>query len=309
MGRTFFARGSRGMIAKRIQGDLFSKGFTTLPKDKFVDGDFGGNTAAAVKALQRTALLPETGEVDAPTWSRLTPDPLPSLFERCLQWTAWLEGHGFTLAQGNFDGAGITWGLIGYTLSAGEVQKQLAQAEADEPGILLRSFGGLLPQLKAMLAMPRAQQLRWADALTLLPKSAGKLPAAWTAAFARLGEEPKVKFRQIEQAYNKYFVSAAASARALGLTSELGVALAFDVHVQNGSFKASVMAKAAQWPANHPEPNRRRDLANWVADASTNVRFREDVRARKMCIARGGGPVRGQTVNLPAWGLAEGLAA
>ena len=150
MGRTYFARGSKGMIAKRIQGDLFQKGFTTLPKDRFVDGDFGGNTSAAVKALQRTALLPETGEVDL---------------------------------------------------------------------------------------------------------------------------------------------------------------VAFDVHVQNGRFKPSVMAKAAQWPANFPEPNRRRDLANWVADASTNVRFREDVRARKMCIARGGGPVRGLNVNLPSWGLAQVVAA
>ena len=309
MSRTYFARGSKGMIAKRIQGDLFRKGLTTQPEGKFVDGDFGGNTSFAISALQRAALLPETGEVDAATWARLTPDPLPSLFERCLQWTAWLEGHGFTLAQGNFDGAGITWGLIGYTLSAGEVQKQLAQAEADDPGVLLRSFGNLLPQLQAMLAMPRAQQLQWADALTLLPKNAGKLPAAWTAAFARLGDEPKVKFRQIEQAYNKYFVAAAKSARTLGLTSELGLALAFDVHVQNGSFKPSVMAKAAQWPANFSEINRRRDLANWVADASTNVRFREDVRARKMCIARGGGPVRGQNVSLPSWGLAETIAA
>lgn len=309
MSRSFFARGSKGMIAKRIQGDLFQKGLTALPKDKFVDGDFGGNTAAAVRALQRVASLPETGEVDAPTWSRLTPDPLPSLFERCLQWTAWLEGHGFTLAQGNFDGAGITWGLIGYTLSAGEVQKHLARAEADEPGVLLRAFGGLLPELQAMLAMPRAQQLQWADALTLPPKKAGKLPPAWTAAFARLGEEPQVKFRQIEQAYQKYFVPAAASAQALGLTSELGVALAFDVHVQNGSFKPSVMAKAAQWPANPPEPSRRRDLANWVAAASTNVAFIEDVRSRKLCIANGGGPVRGVTVNLASWGLAEVAAA
>ena len=309
MSRSYFSRGSKGMIAKRIQGDLFQKGFTTLPKDRFVDGDFGGNTAAAVKTLQRTALLPETGEVDLPTWSRLTPDPLPSLFERCLQWTAWLEGHGFTLAQGNFDGAGVTWGLIGYTFGSGEVQAQLRLAESDEPGMLLRSFGNLLPQLQAMLAMPRAQQLQWADALTLPPKKAGKLPAAWTAAFARLGDEPKVKFRQIEQAYQKYFVPAAASARALGLTSELGVALAFDVHVQNGRFKPSVKAKAAQWPANLPEPNRRRDLANWVDDASTNVRFREDVRARKMCIARGSGPVRGLNVNLPSWGLAQVVAA
>ncbi len=309
MARSFFARGSRGMIAKRIQTDLFRQGMTTVPKDKFIDGDFGGNTATAVRALQRTALLPETGEVDSATWARLTPDALPSLFERCLQWTAWLEGHGFTLAQGNFDGAGITWGLIGYTLSAGEVQKQLALAEADEPGVLLRSFGILLPQLQAMLALPRAKQLQWADALTLPPKKTGKLPPAWTAAFARLGDEPQVKFRQIEQAYNKYFVPAAASAKTLGLTSELGVALAFDVHVQNGSFKPSVMARAAQWPAGYPEPSRRRDLANWVADASTNVAFIEDVRARKLCIARGGGPVRGTTVALASWGLAEELAA
>ena len=46
--------------------------------------------------------------------------------------------------------------------------------------------------------------------------------------------------------------------------------------VTNGSFKPSVRHKAAQWPEASPEVGRRKDLADWVADASTNVAYREE---------------------------------
>ncbi|MEO0531687.1 MAG: serine hydrolase [Planctomycetota bacterium] len=48
-----------------------------------VDGDYGPNTQKAVKAFQRQAGIPETGEVDGPTWNALGPlvmedDPVPA---------------------------------------------------------------------------------------------------------------------------------------------------------------------------------------------------------------------------------------
>lgn len=309
MSRIYFARGCKGVIAKRIQQDLLRQGVGSAPADRFVDGDFGGNTVAAVQQLQARHNLPATGQVDHATWRQLTTDPLPSVFERCLQLTAWLEGHGFTLAQGNFDGAGLTWGLIGYTLRHGQVQRHLALADQDAPGTLARVFGTLYPELQRMLAMPLAQQVAWADALTLPPRNRGRLAPEWAAAFARLGEEPHVKARQVAQAYHSYFVPAVKAAQGLGLVSELGMALAFDVHVQNGSFKPEVLHKAGGWPTQHSEADRCKDLAHWVADASSNKRFVEDVRARKLCIALGGGPVRGVRLSLSGWGLADAPAA
>lgn len=68
MSRIWFAKGLRGMIAKRIQSDLLRAGFTAGPLDKFVDGDFGGNTEVALKALQVRRGLSVNGSVDVETW-------------------------------------------------------------------------------------------------------------------------------------------------------------------------------------------------------------------------------------------------
>ena len=112
----------------------------------------------------------------------------------------------------------------------------------------------------------------------------------------------------MQRAYDKYFVPCARSAWTLGLRSELGIELAFDVHVQNGSFKPHAFALAAALPANTPEIERRRRLAHAVAD-SANPRWVEDVRERKLALANGQGSVHGRHYNLASWGLIEVAAA
>jgi hypothetical protein len=47
---------------------------------------------------------------------------VPAVFDRSLQLTAAFEGHGFTKLEGNFDGAGLTWGIIGFTWSNNQLQ-------------------------------------------------------------------------------------------------------------------------------------------------------------------------------------------
>ncbi len=68
MSRSLFARGLKGATATHIQKDLFRLGFTTLPIEKFADGDFGGLTETAVRTLQTQRQLPATGTVDTDTW-------------------------------------------------------------------------------------------------------------------------------------------------------------------------------------------------------------------------------------------------
>ena len=307
MSRIWFAKGLRGMIAKRIQSDLLRAGFTAGPLDRFVDGDFGGNTEAALKALQSRRGLPVNGAVDVETWQQLTTDPLPTLFERCLGMTAQFEGHGFGLLQGNFDGAGLTWGIIGFTLRSKGIQTILAEAEAAVPGTLPRVLGPLLPTWQRVMQLPLSGQIAWADSISSGP-SKTRVPPEWKDAFARLGDEPIVKRLQMQRAYDKYFVPCARSAWTLGLRSEVGIELAFDVHVQTGSFKPDAFALAAALPANTPEIERRRRLANAVAD-SANPRWVEDVRERKLALANGQGNVHGRFYNLTSWGLTEDAAA
>ena len=307
MARVYFSRGCKGMLAKRIQTDLQRQGFAVGDPLKFADGDFGGKTFTALQTLQTARGLATTGAVELATWQQLTTDPLPSLFERCLQVTAAFEGHGFGLAKGNFDGAGITWGVIGFTLSNREIQTILSTAEQQAPGTLLRSMGPLAAQWLAVTATPLSQQINWANAMSSGATKEG-LPLPWLQAFARLGDEPIIKRLQMQRAYDRYFVPCAASARTLALQSELGIMLAFDVHVQNGSFKADAMAQAAALPAGTPEAVLRDKLAVAVAQ-SARPQYRADVLSRKKTIASGQGLVHGASYTLAAWGLGEDVAS
>jgi hypothetical protein len=307
MSRTWFAKGLRGMIARRIQLDLLRQGFFVGPPDKFADGVFGNDTTTALSRLQSARSLPVTGSVEEETWQQLTTDPLPTLFERCLSITAEFEGHGFGLLQGNFDGAGLTWGVIGFTLSNGEIQKLLAEADAAVPGTLDRVLGSLAPVWRAKTALPRAQQVAWADSISSGPDKS-RLPPEWKAAFARLGEEPIVKRLQMQRAYDAYFVPAAATWRKLKMSSELAVALCFDCHVQNGKSRVQAVEELAPLAGRITDADMRLRLANRVADLSS-PKWREDVRGRKTTLARGEADFRGRHYRLANWGLGEFAAA
>lgn len=307
MARTWFAAGLRGLIAKRIQLDLLRQGFVDGPPEKFADGDFGGHTTTALRQLQQARSLPPTGSVDDATWAQLTHDPLPTLFERCLGITAEFEGHGFGLLQGNFDGAGLTWGIIGFTLSNGEIQGLLSEAEAAVPGTLDRVLGPLAATWRAQTAKPLAQQVAWADSIS---SGAGHadVPPEWKSAFARLGEEPVIQRLQMHRAYDAYFVPAADTARKLGFTSELGVALAFDCHVQNGKSRVQATQELAPLAGTMPEAQMRLRFANRVADLAS-PKYQADVRQRKTGIANGQPTVHGRSYVLANWGLGEFPAA
>jgi peptidoglycan hydrolase-like protein with peptidoglycan-binding domain len=307
MSRTWFARGLRGMIARRIQLDLLRQGFFVAPADQFADGVFGGDTADALSRLQAARGLPATGAVDTDTWQQLTHEALPTLFERCMSITAEFEGHGFGLLQGNFDGTGLTWGLIGFTLASGEIQRLLADAEAVVPGTLDRVLGPLAAVWREKTALPRAQQIAWADGLSL-GAAKTELPAPWKQAFARLGDEPVVKRLQLQRAYDAYFVPAAATARKLKLTTELGVTLCFDCHVQNGASRVQAVAELAPLAGQLGQAEMRLRLARRVAELSV-PRFRADVLGRKTTLAQGGGLFRGRNYVLVNWGLDEVAAA
>ena len=213
MSRTWFSKGVGGVIASGIQSNLLKQGFFAGDHDKFLDGDFGQNTSAALLQLQAARSLAQTGSVDDDTWRQLTVEPVPTLFERCLGLTASFEGNGSTLIEGNFDGAGLTWGVIGFTLSNNEIQALLAEIEAAAPGTLVRVMGAALAQEWATrVALPLAAQVEWADSISTGAHKTG-LPAEWVQAFARLGTEPLVQRVQMQHAYDKYFVPCTATAK------------------------------------------------------------------------------------------------
>jgi Glycosyl hydrolase family 46/Putative peptidoglycan binding domain len=293
--RLLFAKGARGAPVKKIQKGV---GFV----GDAIDGDFGPDTTTAVGDFQKTHAMLQTGEVDTDTWGAITKLPVPTLEERALALTATFEGHGFELAQGNFDGAGITWGIIGFTLKHGEVGKIVREMQVARPDLVKLAFGDLTPELLRLIDLSLQEQLAFADSVSI-PPSKARLAEPWRSCFRVFGLMPEVQEAQLRHAHEHYFQPAQATANKLHLKTELGVALAFDIHVQNGGVKDDIV-RSLLGRTFTSELAQREALANAVADSS-NPEFKEDVRSRKLTIAQGKGIVHGGSFVLKNWGLDE----
>jgi hypothetical protein len=303
MSRMLFAKGVHGELITKIQEVLNASGFNT----KGIDGVFGENTRFAIEQFQKgEGNLDVTGEVDTDTYKALMGMDPPMLRDRSLQLTAAFEGHGFGLAQGNFDGAGITWGIIGFTLKHGEVKKIILSLNEINPALVTECFENKTEELLEVLNSSTAKQIAFADQISIGANKL-KLSEPWRSSFMKFGGMPEVQKLQSEFANKDYFQPACQTAKDFKLNTELGVLLAFDIHVQNGGIKQSARNLIHQQLQDHPVGNERElrvIIANAVADKA-GAEFREDVRARKTTIANGSGKVHGATFLLRNWGLDE----
>jgi len=305
MSRIFFQRAPSGFrtvqgeLIKRMQQKLIAGGFLH-DKD---DGVFGGNTETAVRGFQQQNQLAVTGKVDDQTWQKLMSSPAPDLKQRCLQLTADFEGTGFTKAVGNFDGAGITWGIIGFTLSNGELGAVLKEIRTKHPAVFSASFGDLEPKIVQVLNSSHAEQMSFANSISI-GTSKMKILDVWATAFEKLGSDPAVQAIQLQRTEN-FFDIAVRDVQRFNLLTELGFALCFDIAVQNGGVdqteRARINNKIAQ---NHPatEQDVRIIIGNVVAENS-NPAFIQDVKRRKLTIATSTGTVHGSTFAVKTWGL------
>jgi hypothetical protein len=299
---TALARGSFGDLIALLQTGLARLGHYT----RTVDGDFGGGTDRAVRSLQADKGWAQDGRADADTWQAATGLPWPQLFDRCLQLTARFEGHGYRLIAGNFDGAGLTWGVIGFTLKHGEIQAIVNEVAMRDSSLLQAAFGGRAPELLQQFRQPPAKLMKWADSIS---EGANKQTVIepWRSGFATLGAQPLVQEIQRRRAREKYFEPATSTATRLGMTNERGIALCFDIHVQNGGVKSATETayrSALNGPGAPKTPTDQRALlARLVAD-SASKKYRGDVFARKSAIATGQGVVHQALFVMDNWALA-----
>lgn len=245
--RLLFARGAHGERIRSMQRELTRLGFDT----EGADGVFGGDTARAVQAFQTAHGIFPTGAVDLETWSALMQVPAPPVRDRALGVTAAIEGHGFTLALGNFDGAGVTWGIIGFTLRHGALPKLVLTTYERNPALVSSIFAERTNELIRIMRAPWGEQRLWADAVSLGKKKV-RLAEPWHSCFAVLGEDSGVQKLQLDLVDEDYFQPALKTAAAQGLTTELGIALAFDTHVQNGGIKAAARTEITKALAKRP---------------------------------------------------------
>src|SRR5262245_55043211 len=226
-------RGSFGDLVAKLQAALAKLGYYA----GVLDGDYGGGTERAVQNFQADKKLKKTGAADEKTWTLATGLPWPNLFDRCLQVTARFEGHGYTTLAGNFDGAGLTWGIIGFTLKHGEIQAIVREVEGKAPAILTESFGAQLPELLQRMRAPINTELfQWCDSISL-GQNKYAVQEPWRSNFAAFGKHEIVRDIQRQRARTKYFEPSLITMKRVQtkneLASELGIALCFDIHVQN----------------------------------------------------------------------------
>jgi peptidoglycan hydrolase-like protein with peptidoglycan-binding domain len=302
MPRTICARGIRGACVETLQQGLSRSGLYTGVSD----GVYGGGTERAVRAHQVIAALPPTGVADDVTWTSATGLPIPPLARRCLQLTAAIEGHGYGMVAGNFDGAGLTWGIIGFTLKYGDLRDVILTVQSQHPEAITNAFGPLANELLDKIALDFSKAQAWANSISEGPKRYA-VRKDWRDGFARLGARPEVRRLQVERALQKYYEPALVTAGTVGFSTELGVALAFDIHVQNGGVKAAALKQLAREQQDgglRSQRALRLRTAELVAQ-SAKREWRPDVLARKTAIASGEGTVHGELLVLEHWGLGE----
>lgn len=307
-----YSLGSHGAEVKRLQEALEARGLY----NGAVDGDFGGGTYSAVAAFQRQNNLAADGRVGPKTWEALFGNavqiPAPAvanedLARRCLALTGAFEtGTGvpdcFCGISGDFDGQGISFGVLQWNFGQGTLQALLKDMVTQHAGVAKGVFGDHYDALEEALKAGEDELMNFARSVQHPVTHAVFEP--WRGYARALGRTTEFQQIQVRHA-NGIFQRALAMCREYDVWSERAVALMFDIVTQNGSIKSVVRAQILADVKALPntlsdaecEVRKLEAVANRRAEAA-NPRWIDDVRRRKLCIARGEGVVHGIRYDL-----------
>jgi peptidoglycan hydrolase-like protein with peptidoglycan-binding domain len=305
--------GSQGPEVAQLQTRLKELGLYAGP----LDADFGGGTLAAVKAFQQANGLTVDGQVGPQTWAALFAGAAiaePAIVQqplayRCLALTGSFETGTappdcFAGLSGDFDGQGLSFGVLQWNLGQGTLQPLLSEIDRTQPVLTRQIFDTHYAEFQAMLGVDHDDQLLWARSIQ--DRATFRLVEPWAGMFKTLGRAPE--FQNIETKYaQQLYQDATALCGLYSVSSERAVALMFDIKVQNGSINTVVQAQiqrdcAGLDPAlqgDDLEVARLQIIANRRAEAA-NPQWVEDVRQRKLTIANGTGVVHGRQYDLAA---------
>ena len=280
-----------------------------------VDGLFGGGVQSAVKQFQRANSLPVDGVVGPETWAALFPGAeapaavaiaAQPIARRCLALTGAFETSTpipdcYCGLTGNFDGQGISFGVLQWNFGQGTLQPLLNEIVTSHPDVAAAIFQEDLATLTAVLSWPRERQLQWAASIQ--DPRRFRIFEPWRGFFRALGRTSECQDLQVKYA-DRTRQTAQAMCRDFGVRTERALALMFDICVQNGSIRAdaaaAIRADFARLPSGDAlalEVPRLRSIANRRAEAASPA-FVEDVRVRKLTIANGEGTVHNVAYNL-----------
>lgn len=203
-----------------------------------------------------------------------------------------LEGSAFGRAAGNFDGQLLSWGALHWNAGQGTLRPLLddiIQASERARKTVGMPFTVALHNDTLFKAFIQRNIL----------DDRGRVTKEWERILEDLYELPEAKSAMIRHA-QRYLDNAAAHAVALGFHTERGLALCWDICVQNGRIDPgdwNHYLDAVLLDEHWPEWRRLKALALAMAKGS-NPKWAGDVKVRKMMIALGQGRVHGAELDM-----------
>jgi hypothetical protein len=302
--------GSRGEEVKRLQEKLKELGYYRGP----IDGDFGGGTESAVKAFQKRKKLDIDGIVGPVTWKMLFDEKIgQSVISasppdyKVLALTGSFETgtclpECFAGLSGDFDGQGMSFGVLQWNFGQDSLQPLLSQVIAKHGAVAKSIFQANYDVLVKVLNAGKDEQMTFVRSIQHPVKH--YLYEPWRGMFKALGRTEEFQAIELQHA-KKAYQAALRLCSEYGLWSERAVALMFDIKVQNGSINEVVKAQILADFHNQPddlsedewEVRKMQVVANRRAEAA-KPQWIEDVRARKLCCANGGGTVHGNPYDI-----------
>lgn len=226
---------------------------------------------------------------------------------RCLALTGSFETSAgipecFGVLCGDFDRQGMGLGVLQWNLEQDSLQPLLLEMFREHRSVAEDIFQENFLILKEALNSNKAMLMNFVRAIQ--DPHVHIFHPPWKEMFKALGSTPEFLLIQRRHAA-AYFMSAVRLSRELGLWSERGVALTFDIQAQgkgiDDMMRARILLEFEKMPGGlsleETEIWRMRTIANTLADAAV-PRWREDVRARKLCCANGAGNVHGVDYDL-----------
>jgi hypothetical protein len=228
--------------------------------------------------------------------------------------TSAFEGTGYDRLEGNFDGQGFIFGLLGFCLGQGSLQKLIAAFYKEDAAAFHRCCTVHVPAYRKTLdltatllgvtKLTTALAVDWA----VERQKKNEPDPQWSAAFQNLGREPK--FQAVQRAYASALLYGSAGALTYCTKYEMntvrGLALFFDCKVQQGSLRPASQAKAQARLKGVSDPLQRMEILAQVMSEQAKGLWAKDVLSRRLCIARGNGQVHGKSWDLDAeFGLSD----
>ncbi len=273
----------------------------------------------SVSPIRLAHIAAPSGAILPPPGLRLASDtegtPPPPLVRRVLALTSSFEtGVGapdaYGIATGNFDGQGLSFGVLQWNIGQGTLQPLWERMRREQRPVLERVLGRELAEFERMLDSDRLRQMEWALTIQRTATRNGKtvwmVSDEWKTQLLALGRTPEMIDIEVEGAQRRFDI-ALEWCREYKLNCERGVALMFDINVQNGKvdrggagelIRADIAGISSWLSDEEQQVERMRIIANRRAQVVTLPAWREDVRGRKLTIAEGTGRVHGHDYDL-----------